>query len=90
MSSLDDLKQKTDAETNGTQERRKHNNLREIFDKACWITAPFYDATQVWGNASLTMYARQALREAYPDLSQQEIAILSSSVERHHKAVLKK
>ena len=35
---------------------------------------------------SLTMYARQALREAYPNLSQQEIAILFSAVQRFHKS----
>lgn len=90
MSSLDGAKRKTDAGAKGTQERRKHHNLREIFEQACWITAPFYDSTQVWGNASLTIYARQALREAYPSLSPQEIATLSASVERFHKAAQKK
>ena len=79
-----------DHSQNGDQERRKHINLREIFEDACLLTAPFFDTTQAWGNTSLTMYARQALREAYPDLTQQEIAMLSASVERHHKAAMKK
>lgn len=90
MSSLDDLKPKTGAEANGVEERRNNHNLRVIFADACKITAPFFDSAQSWGNASLTMYARQALREAYPDLTQQEMAILCSSVERFHKAVLNK
>ena len=86
LSSSDDLEPKAGTETNGADERRKNNNLREIFEAACQITAPFFDSAQSWGNASLTMYARQTLREAYPDLTQQEIAILWASVERFHKA----
>jgi hypothetical protein len=35
---------------------------------------------------SLTMYARQTLREAYPDLSQQESALLFSAVQRFHQS----
>lgn len=90
MSSLDDLKPKASPETNGIGERRLNINLREIFEDACKMTAPFFDSEQNWGNASLTMYARQTLREAYPDLTQQEIALLSTSVERFHKAALNK
>lgn len=86
MSSSDDLKPKAEAGTGGAGERRKNNNLRAIFETACRITAPFFDPVQGWGNASLTMYARQTLREAYPDLTQQETAILFSAVERFHKS----
>lgn len=32
------------------------------------------------------MYARQTLREAFPELTQQEMAILFSAVQRFHKA----
>ena len=86
MSTLDDLKPEPDAVTGSTGERRKSSNLRAIFETACQITAPFFDPVQGWGNASLTMYARQTLRETYPDLTQQETAILFSAVERFHKA----
>jgi len=72
------------------QERRANPELRLIFDHACEITAPFFDATQSWGGSSLTMYARQALREAFPALSQQEIAILYSGVARHHRVAATK
>jgi len=61
-------------------------SLSPIFEDACRITAPFFDPKQGWGGMSLTMYARQTLREAYPDLSQQEIAILFSAVQRFHQA----
>lgn len=50
------------------------------------MTASFFDPEQNWGDASLTMYARQTLRDAYPGLGQQEIAILFSAVQRFHKA----
>jgi len=75
------------AETNaaGVNERRSNHNLRQIFDAACRITAPFFDAKQSWAGSSLTMYARQTLREAFPELTQQEVAILYSGVARHHR-----
>lgn len=90
MSSPDDTKPETGAGTTDFRERRTHTNLREIFDAACWLTTPFFDSKQTWGNASLTIYARQALCEAYPDLTQQEIALLYASVERYHKALNRK
>ena len=68
-------------------ERRSQHNLRLIFDAACRITAPFFDAKQSWAGASLTMYARQSLRDAYPELTQQEIAILFSGVARFHRGI---
>jgi hypothetical protein len=74
-----------EARTGGTGERRVHGNLRLIFESACRITTPFFDTEQGWEGASLTMYARQTLRDTYPDLSQQEIAILFSVVQRFHK-----
>ncbi len=73
------------AGTGNAGERRANTNLRLIFEEACRVTAPFFDSEQSWGGASLTMYARQTLREAYPNLSQQEIAILFSAVQRFHK-----
>ncbi len=72
------------------RDRRSNNDLRLIFDKACEITAPFFDSSQGWGGSSLTMYARQALHEAYPELTQQEVAILYAGVARHHKGISKK
>jgi len=81
----DDDSKKNDIEAGGIKERRTQPHLRNIFDKACKITEPFFDPKQSWGGASLTMYARQTLREAFPNLTQQEIAILLSVVSRHHR-----
>lgn len=72
------------------EERRKRTELREIFDDVCRITAPFFDAGNSWGVSSLTMYARQTVREAYPQLTQQDIAILLSSIQRFHATHQKK
>ena len=86
---MDDLNSKVGAETGGVNDRRVQHNLRLIFENACRITAPFYDPAQSWGGSSLTMYARQTLREAYPELTQQEIALLLSGVARFHKGAAK-
>lgn len=81
---------KPEAGTGDAGERRTHGGLRLIFEESCRMTASFFDPEQNWGNASLTMYARQTLRDAYPDLGQQEIAILFSAVQRFHKTAQNK
>ena len=75
------------TEDGNAPERRVYHNLRVIFDAACKITEPFFDVQQGWGGSHLTMYARQALRDAYPELTQQEIALLLSGVVRHHRGI---
>ena len=87
---MDDANSKAGLEPAGENDRRSQHNLRLIFDKACEITAPFFDTKQSWGGSSLTLYARQTLRETYPDLTQQEIAILFSAVSRFHMTPPKK
>lgn len=86
---MDDLNSKAGAGTDGVNDRRVQHNLRLIFENACRITAPFFDPAQSWGGSSLTLYARQALRDAYPELTQQEIAILLSGVARFHGGAAK-
>ncbi len=81
---MDNLDSNAGPETYAANDRRTQHNLRRIFDDACRITAPFFDPAQSWGGSSLTMFARQTLREAYPELTQQEIAILFSGVARFH------
>lgn len=81
---MDDVDSRAGFEAGGANDRRSQHNLRLIFDQACEITAPFFDAKQNWGGSSLTMYARQTLRETFPDLTQQEIAILFSAVLRFY------
>ena len=68
----------------GDGDKRVNAHLRVVFETACQITAPFFEPGQGWGGKSLTLYARQALREKYPDLTQQDIALLFSAVQRFH------
>jgi hypothetical protein len=82
---MDKLNSNAGPETYAVDDRRTQHNLRRIFDDACRITAPFFDPARSWGGSSLTLYARQTLRDAYPELTQQEIAILLSCVARFHR-----
>ncbi|MDD5300460.1 MAG: hypothetical protein PHD65_08200 [Gallionella sp.] len=69
----------------GGEDKRIHAHLRVVFETACQITAPFFDPAQGWGGKPLTLYARQALHEKYPDLTQQDVALLFSAVQRFHR-----
>ena len=68
----------------GDAERRVSAHLREVFEQACRITEPFFDAQQTWGGVPMTLYAQQALHQAYPELTKQDVAILFSAVRRFH------
>lgn len=71
-------------------DRRRHPHLRVVYENACRITAPFFDPENGWGSSPLTLYARQALCEAHPELTGQDIAILLAAVHSFHKAHLNK
>jgi len=85
MAKMDELDSKACTEADDVHHRRVHHNLRLIFENSCRITAPFFDPAQSWVDSSLTIYARQTLCDTYPELTQQEIAILFSGVARFHK-----
>lgn len=87
---LRDLNRKEGADDSGSAERRANPHLRVAFETACRVTAPFFDPKQEWGGMSLTMYARQALRETYPDLTQQDLALLFAAVQRYHRGIQNK
>lgn len=90
MSMLNDVDRRDGADLPGGEDRRSNPHIRAIFDSACKLTAPFFDPAQGWGGQSLTMYARQALREAYPELTQQDTALLFAAVQRFHRGVQSK
>lgn len=71
-------------------ERRAHRHLREYFDNACHITAPLLAAHRGMDGAPMHLSALQTLRNHYPQLSQQEIAILFSAVKNYHDVRLNK
>jgi hypothetical protein len=69
-------------------DRRVNLHLRSLFENACRITAPFFDPEHGWSTTYLTLYAQQTLREAYPELSLQEIAFLFAGVQGFHTSRL--
>lgn len=90
MSSENDSSLAGNSAAGNEQERRSRHDLRQLFEPSCRITVSFFDPELGWGSTSLTLYARQTLRDAYPHLTQQEVAILFSAVERFHHANNKK
>lgn len=86
MDTTDDSGQKeTTTPTGDAKDRRCNPHLRVVFDDACRITAAFFDPAKSWGGMPLAFYARQTLHDAYPDLTQQDLAILFSAVQRFHR-----
>lgn len=71
-------------------DRRNHNNLRIRFETACRITAPFLQVENGMDGMPMRLSAIQTLRNYYPELSQQEIAILFSAVQNFHGISLRK
>lgn len=71
-------------------ERRVQYGLREVFEDAYKITAPFFDTAQSWGGMTMVMSARQTLSDRYPEFSKQDIAVLYAAVSCRHKASQKK
>ena len=82
MSSENDRVSSMNPAEGDVQERRVRHDLRLVFESSCRITLPFFDSEQ--GSVSHALYARQTLRDAYPELTQQEVALLFSAVERFH------
>lgn len=63
-------------------ERRTHSNLREIFPRAYEIAVPLLGQATTSYSSGSTHFLRIVLHDAFPNLHQQEIAILSVSIER--------
>jgi len=72
-------------DSTGGGDKRVNAHLRVVFETACQITAPFFEPGLGWGGKPLTLYARQTLHEKYPDLTQQDVALLFAAVQRFHR-----
>ncbi|MCB1900705.1 hypothetical protein [Cognatazoarcus halotolerans] len=57
-------------------ERRKNMRLRELFEQAYELIAPFYDDEQTWGGHPLNGFAFHTLRDRMPELSEAEAHII--------------
>lgn len=64
--------------TRSEVDRRTRQNLRALFDHACRVAFPMLDPKR--GGSS--HFLRIVLHETFPDLHQQDIAILSASIGR--------
>lgn len=67
------------------EDRRKYNDLRTIFEDAYRISIPYLDPAQGIGGIPLTRYMYIALREAFPQLTMQEILILAAALKRRYQ-----
>lgn len=68
------------------EDRRRHFQLREIFEDAYKIALPFIDPGQGWHGQAMTWHAYPALMEAFPRLTTQDLALLVPALERVFKA----
>jgi len=64
-------------------ERRKQVNLRDIFDAVVRLVEPYYQHGTGLNGHSTDFWAAKAIREAYGDLSSQEVQILTSAAARY-------
>ncbi len=63
-------------------ERRTNHHLRAVFDRAYEIASPLLDPTQGLSHSGSGHFLRIVLHDAFPELHQQDIAILSAAIER--------
>ncbi len=73
------------APTSGA-ERRANPRVRAVFEKACRVTAPFFDGEQAASGFTSNLSLHRALREDFPELPQQDIPILLSAVKAYYTA----
>lgn len=73
-------------ESGGQGDRRRHLQLREIFENAYRVALPFIDPGQGWHGQAMTRHAYPALKEVFPNLTMQDLAILVPALERVFKA----
>ncbi len=62
-------------------DRRSNHQLRAIFDRAYEVAKPLLESEGVSMSGS-AHFLRIVLHDAFPDLHQQDIAILSAAVQR--------
>lgn len=73
----------TDAATQPAEtERRTRFHLRDKFERAYEVALPLLDSKQSLHTTGPAHFLRVALHDAFPELHQQDIAILSVAVER--------
>ncbi|MCK9258902.1 MAG: hypothetical protein RBT39_00045 [Azoarcus sp.] len=57
-------------------EQRRYHRVREIFDEASVLIAPFFARESRWANSTLDHLAYRVVRDRYPELSAAEVHVL--------------
>lgn len=81
MSASDDSKKS--PVYNGV-ERRIHAHLRVSFEAACQVTLPFLDKNLGFEGMPMKLSALRELHNCFPELTEQDVAILFSAVKNYH------
>lgn len=66
-------------------DRRTTQEVRECFEEACALLAPFFDPTKQWGKAPLNHLAMRVLRERFGNLTSTELMVLLGGVTKLHQ-----
>lgn len=74
----------TIQESTTQQDRRQYHHVREIFEDACELIAPFFAPENRWGNSTLDHLAYRVVREHYPELAFAEVHVLVVAAKRLH------
>jgi hypothetical protein len=72
---------KSATSNDGSIERRTRPHLRDMFERAYDVAYPLLDSLQNLKSPGSAHFLRVTLHDAFPELHQQDIAILSVSVE---------
>lgn len=64
------------------EERRNQGGLRDIFEDAYQLLAPFLDTSNSWDHKPLIRFAMITLHERHPAMKPQDAAILLNAVQR--------
>ncbi|MDW8335464.1 MAG: hypothetical protein RMK34_00640 [Tepidimonas sp.] len=63
-----------------TEERRQHHRVRAVFDQAFELCRPLLDPRQGIAGHPLTHQVPLRVREHFPELSQEEVMVLSMAL----------
>ncbi len=77
---IDDIRS---ADATQQSERRKQLNLRDIFDDVVRLVEPYFQHGAGLNGRPTDYWASKAIRDAYSDLSSQEVQILTAAAARY-------
>ncbi|QDF98250.1 hypothetical protein CJ010_17760 [Azoarcus sp. DD4] len=72
----------TASESQDEAERRRFHHVREIFEEAHALIAPFFAPENQWANVTLDHLAYRVVRDHYPELSFEEVHVLVVATKR--------